>query len=269
MRGKYLFQRNLLIAGVALFLLAGWHGIWQPLAVPSAWASTQTESPAASDAERLKIALEVLESEGTRLRKLFESEGECNALRQAKEVVEAILALAPGESEIYQRTRAEWLIIANSITLVCDPYRPSAAGSGGANGNVPTSGGADGNAPTVIITGAGGCTNGMIAELLTQDPPFIQGYAERTGIEIDLPAIFDAGRVLLDVTPNAPALGDWGTDMTISTKCGSRGPGVKGMSEAILAYPLLPQSERYQWMQSIQAIKVLPVPAMPINTGNE
>ncbi len=266
MRGNYLFQRNLLIAGVVLFLLAGWNSIWQPAAVPSAWASTQTDSLAASDAERLKITLEVLESEATRLRKLFESERDCNALRQAKNILEAILALAPGESENYRRAYAEWTNITISISFVCNPDRSNAFGSGS---SASGSGGADGAAPPVFVTGGGGCTNGMIAELLTQDPSFIQEYVERRDIEIDLPAIFDAERILLDVTPKASALGDWGTNMTVRVECGGNGPGVKGMSEAILAYPLLPQSERYEWMQSIQAIKIFPMPAMPTNAGNK
>jgi len=109
----------------------------------------------------------------------------------------------------------------------------------------------------------------MIAELMTQDTTFIQEYAERRDIEIDLPAIFDAERILLDVTPKASALGDWGTNMTVRAECGGKGPGVEGMSEAILAYPLPPQTERYEWMQSIQASKVLLMPAMPINAGNK
>lgn len=241
MRGKYLFQRNLFIAGVVLFLLTSWNGIWQPMAVPIIGASTQVNNTAASDAERLKITLEVLESEGTRL-----SKGDCKALGQARDITEALLALAPKESENYRRAYAEWITITIRIHQICHPNLPSASGSGSA----------DGYTSTVIVTGGGGCIDGMIAELLTQNPAFIQEYAEQIDVKFDsLPSMFNADRILLDVTPNASALGDWGTNMTVRAECGSKGPGVKGMSEAILAYPFLPQSERQQWMEASRQAK--------------
>jgi hypothetical protein len=243
MREKHSPRRYLVAICLALLMLLDWSGVWQPMAVPEATVSAQTERAAgvaSDDAEKLMVTLDVLENNATALRKAYEVNKDCRALRQAQDVVEALLVLAPAGSESYLRGKAEWNRILG-LNPRCSPavLTPRAGG------------GAEASTGTVVIRGGGGCTSGLLAELLAQDGSFISDYAERAKIEMDLTAISNAGRILLDVTPSQRGEAGELPYRTIQAQCDPKHPGVKGMSEVILSYNLMTAVQQSAWLQGI------------------
>lgn len=253
MKSKHLARRSLLVACLALLLLAGRNGIWGTPAPGGSWALAQTGSTTAGGADRLRITLDVLESNAVALRKAYETTKDCRSLRQAKEVAEALLVLAPAGSDSYRRGTAEWDRISSQMPR-CSPTGATLAGRGGTGAAA---------AGAVVIEGGGGCINGLVAELLGQDSAFIQDYAERAGIVMDLTTIAGAERILLDVTPGGRGAGGELPYATVQASCDPNKPGVKGMSDAIFAYFLMTEQQRDNWLQDIpQSLRSL-VPGAP------
>ena len=157
-----------------------------------------------------------------------------------RDVAEALLVLAPAGSESYRRGKDEWDKINRLIPRAIRPVRSCMA-------RVPPGT----TASAVVIKGGGGCTNGLVAELLGQDSAFIQDYAERASIEMDLTAIASADRILLDVTPGQRNMAKNLPYATIQAQCDPKAPGVKGMSEAIFAYFLMTEQQRNSWLRDI------------------
>lgn len=227
-----------LIAAALVSVLAGWNTPISPGVLPGRAAAAQT----ISDAERLQITLEVLESKAVELRQTYETTKDCQTLGGARDVVAALLALAPAKSASYRRGQSEWETI-RSLGL------RSRCGSGA----VTPSGQAGPGAPNnnSVVVGGGGCTTGQIAELLGQEPAFIRDYAARAGLEIDLTTVSDTERILLDVTPAGRNAGDLSSFTIVQAQCDPKAPGVKGMGAAILSYPLLTQQQRDNWLKGI------------------
>jgi hypothetical protein len=249
MKHKHLLRHNAVIICLAL-LLSGWGGMWRPTVLSGARASSA--AAVSDDAERLKIALDVLESNAVALRQTYEMQKNCQALLQARDIAEALLVLAPAGSESYRRGKAEWDKI-NRLIPRCNRV-----------GSIPQGQGIPGTtAGVVVIQGGGGCTNGLVAELLAQDSAFIQDYAERTQIKLDLTAIAGADRILLDVTPRQRNMAENLPYATIQAQCDPKAPGVKGMSEAIFSYFLMTQQQRDSWLQDIPQLIRDFVPGLP------
>jgi hypothetical protein len=243
MREKHSPRRYLVAICLALLMLLEWSGVWQPTTVPVVTVSAQTERTAgvaSDDAQKLLITLDVLESSATTLRKTYEADKDCRALRQAQDVIEALLVLAPAGSESYLRGKAEWNRIIGLIPRCNQVVVASPPGSAAAE-----------STKTVVIRGGGGCTSGLLAELVAQDRWFISDYAERAKIEMDVTAISGADRILLDVTPGKRGEGTELPYRTIQPQCDPRRPGVKGMSEVILSYNLMTAVQQSAWLQGI------------------
>jgi len=250
MKNKPLLRRNVVIGCLALLLLSGWGGAWRPVVLSGTGVSSA--AAASDDAERLKITLDVLESKAGALRQSYEMQKDCQALAQARDVAEALLVLAPAGSESYRRGKVEWDKISRLIPGCsrAGPTLPGQAVTGMATN-------------TIVIQGGGGCTNGLVAELLAQDNAFIQEYAERAKIEMDLTAIAGAERILLDVTPGQRNRAENLPYATIQAQCDPKAPGVKGMSEAILSYFLMTEPQRDSWRQDIPQLIRDFVPGRP------
>lgn len=240
--------RNLVIAGLALALLLSGRGTGRPpWTGQSAWASARVSRAAAGeDPARLKIALEVLESQAVALRKSHEANSDCGALRQARDLVEALLVLAPAGSASYRRGEAEWRRINGHLAQCAQTGATPPPGNPAGTG---TSAGA--GSSTVVAVGGGGCVNGVIAELLGQDEAFMRDYAERAGIGLDVTALAGADRILVDVT----AAGDDRSSAlpypVIRAQCAPQGPRVKGLSALIFSSFLMTEQQRDAWWQDV------------------
>ncbi len=246
MRHVRSLPRNLVIAGLALaLLLSGWGAGRPPWAGQSAWASANVSSTAAGeDPARLKIALEVLENQAVALRKSHEASRDCGALPQARDLVEALLVLAPAGSDSYRRGEAEWRRINGHLAQCAQTGATPPSGS-------PAAAGTGAGSSTVVLVGGGGCVNGLIAELLMQEEAFMRDYTKRAGIELDVAALAGADRILIDVTADGGDMGSALPYPVIQAQCNTQGPGVKGLSALIFSSFLMTEQQRETWWEQV------------------
>ena len=173
--------------------------------------------------------MKVLKRKAVALDAKFRSTNDCAFIRQQRTIIDAIIILANGENDT--ALVKEMLNKKEALPAKCaSPIGAESAGF-----------------VALRVTGAltgegagGGCSTGLIAELMSLERSARANYVEAAGLDVDIDVLNAADYLILDLSDGG-MMPNLGANTTyLETQCPDD-PGVNGM---ILSYYLMNDSER-------------------------